>query len=61
MCTDLRLVRLSDLHVSVARDHDDLVYYVRSYDSWVTDAHDLRALGVTDPTTAQRALPLPAA
>ncbi|HZL65463.1 MAG TPA: linear amide C-N hydrolase [Thermoleophilia bacterium] len=45
----------------VARDHDNLVYYVRSYDSWVTDAHDLRALRVSDATTAQRALPLPVA
>ncbi len=27
----------------VARDHDGLVYYVRSYDGWMTDAHDLKA------------------
>lgn len=45
----------------VARDHDNLVYYVRTYDGWVTDAHDLKALGVSDPTTKQQALPLPAA
>jgi len=45
----------------VARDHDGLVYYVRSYDGWMTDAHDLHALGVSDPTTARSALPLPAA
>ena len=34
---------------SVARDHDNLIYYVRSYDSWTTDAHDLRQLGVIEP------------
>lgn len=34
---------------SVARDHDNLVYYVRSYDSWQTDSHDLHALGVDAP------------
>jgi choloylglycine hydrolase len=45
----------------VARDHDGLVYYVRSYDGWTTDAHDLRALGVSDPESGRRALPLPAA
>ena len=45
----------------VARDHDNLVYYVRTYDSWATDAHDLTALGVTDPKTKRRAIPLPAA
>jgi choloylglycine hydrolase len=45
----------------VARDHDQLVYYVRSYDGWTTDAHDLHALGVSDPKTARSALPLPAA
>jgi choloylglycine hydrolase len=45
----------------VARDHDGLVYYVRSYHGWTTDAHDLRALGVSDPGTTRTALPLPAA
>jgi choloylglycine hydrolase len=45
----------------VARDHDALVYHVRSYDGWTTDAHDLGALGVSDPTSSRRALPLPAA
>ena len=45
----------------VARDHDELVYYVRTYDSWVTDAHDLKALGVSDPATKRQALPLPVA
>jgi penicillin V acylase-like amidase (Ntn superfamily) len=43
---------------SVARDHDNLIYYVRAYDSWTIDAHDLRALGVAasgPPST----LPLP--
>lgn len=45
---------------SVARDHDNLVYYVRSYDSWQTDAHDLTALGVTSTGTPQT-LPLPSA
>lgn len=45
---------------SVARDHDHLVYYVRSYDGWTTDAHDLVALkvqGAGEPST----LPIPAA
>jgi len=37
------------------------VYYVRTYDSWVTEAHDLKALGVADAATKRRALPLPAA
>lgn len=44
----------------VARDHDNRLYYVRSYDGWTTDVHDLTALGVAatgTPTT----LPLPAA
>ncbi len=45
----------------VARDHDNRVYHVRTYDSWVTDTHDLKALGVSDPATERRALPLPAA
>ena len=43
----------------VARDHDNGVYYVRSYDGWTTDAHDLRALEV-DRTGPQVSLPLPA-
>lgn len=43
---------------SVARDHDNLIYYVRAYDSWTTDAHDLRALGVTG-SGAPSTLPLP--
>lgn len=42
----------------VVRDHDALVYYVRSYDGWTTDAHDLSALGVTATGTPQT-LPLP--
>lgn len=33
----------------VARDHDNAVYYVRSYDGWTTDTHDLGHLGVTRP------------
>ena len=45
---------------SVARDHDNLVYYVRAYDAWTTDAHDLAALGVAAPG-AQAAVPLPSA
>ncbi len=44
----------------VARDHDRLVYYVRSYDGWTTDAHDLHALGVADPKSSRRQFPLPA-
>jgi len=32
---------------SVVRDHDNCIYYVRSYDGWETDTHDLAALGVT--------------
>lgn len=44
----------------VARDHDNAVYYVRSYDGWTTDAHDLRALGVA--ATGERSwLPIPTA
>lgn len=42
----------------VARDHDNLVYYVRSYDGWTTDAHDLTALKVAEPG-APASLPLP--
>jgi penicillin V acylase-like amidase (Ntn superfamily) len=43
----------------VARDHDNLVYYVRAYDSWATDAHDLNGLGVADPEAKRQSLPLP--
>ncbi|MEI6361310.1 MAG: linear amide C-N hydrolase [Actinomycetes bacterium] len=42
----------------VVRDHDNLVYYVRSYDGWTTDVHDLRALKV-DQAGASSTLPLP--
>jgi choloylglycine hydrolase len=45
----------------VARDHDRLIYYVRSYDGWTTAAHDLTALSVSDPSSEPRTLPLPAA
>lgn len=38
---------------SVVRDHDNRVYYVRSYDGWQTDVHDLDALGVTGSGTPQ--------
>jgi hypothetical protein len=44
----------------VVRDHDNRVFYVRSYDGWTTDAHDLAALGVTG-TGSISTLPLPAA
>lgn len=44
----------------VARDHDNGVYYVRSYDGWTTDSHDLEALGVAS-TGARSWLPIPAA
>ena len=42
----------------VVRDHDNRVLYVRSYDGWTTDAHDLAALGVTG-TGPVTTLPLP--
>jgi choloylglycine hydrolase len=45
---------------SVARDHDNAVYYTRSYDGWQTDAHDLKALHVDEPGPPVT-LPLPAA
>ena len=45
---------------SVARDHDNAIYYVRSYDAWTTDTHDLKALGVDKPGT-RSAFPLPTA
>lgn len=44
----------------VVRDHGNLTYYVRSYDGWTTDAHDLRALKVNE-TGTQSNLPLPTA
>jgi choloylglycine hydrolase len=44
----------------VVRDHDSLVYYVRSYDGWTTDVHDLAALGVA-ATGSPSTLPLPSA
>ncbi len=44
----------------VARDHDNRLYYVRSYDGWSTDVHDLAALKVAQ--AGQRStLALPAA
>lgn len=43
----------------VVRDHDNRVYYVRSYDGWTTDAHDLADLKV-DQAGPQSTLPLPA-
>jgi choloylglycine hydrolase len=43
---------------SVARDHDRLVYFVRTYDAWGTAAYDLRQLGACDPGAARRSLPL---
>ena len=42
----------------VVRDHDNLVYFVRTYDSWVTATHDLHELGACDPSSARRSLPL---
>ena len=44
----------------VARDHDNRVYYVRSYDGWSTDVHDLAALKV-DRNGPVSSLSLPAA
>lgn len=44
----------------VVRDHDARVLYVRSYDGWTTDVHDLTALGV-DASGRRSALPLPTA
>lgn len=43
---------------SVARDHDNCIYYVRAYDSWDTDVHDLHTLGV-DGTGERSILPRP--
>jgi choloylglycine hydrolase len=43
----------------VVRDHDNLGYFVRGYDSWQTDAYDLHRLGVADSATQRRSLPLP--
>jgi len=45
----------------VVRDRDNLVYHVRTYDSWDTDSHDLRSLAVSDRTSRRRSVPLPAA
>jgi choloylglycine hydrolase len=45
----------------VVRDHDNLLYFVRTYDAWTTDVHDLRALGVSDPTAKRQSLALPRA
>ena len=44
----------------VVRDHDNLIYHVRTYDSWGTDSHDLRSLAVSDGTSLRRSVPLPA-
>lgn len=43
---------------SVARDHDNRVLYVRTYDSWITSVHDLAALGVM-AAGERRSLPMP--
>ncbi len=43
----------------VVRDHDRKVLYVRTYDGWGTDVHDLAALGVADDGP-RRVLPMPA-
>lgn len=42
----------------VVRDHDNCVYYVRSYDGWQTDVHNLSELCVME-TGVARTLPLP--
>lgn len=42
---------------SVARDHDELVYYVRSYDSWTTDSYELASLATADGQRSSHALP----
>lgn len=44
----------------VARDHDNRVLYVRSYDGWTTDVHDLSALKVLQAGPI-RQVPLPGA
>ena len=47
----------------VVREHDKLIYYVRSYDGWTTDAHDLIALSVSTPgapSTLELPVPVPA-
>ena len=44
----------------VVRDHDSRVLYVRSYDGWTTDVHDLAGLGVM-ASGAVTTLPLPSA
>ena len=63
LCSVPRFVAASGDYTqwSVARDHDNLTYYVRTYDAWTTDVHDLRALGVSDASTPRSALPLPTA
>lgn len=42
----------------VVRDHDAVVFYVRSYDGWTTDAHDLAELAVSTPGP-RSSLPVP--
>ncbi|TXH51124.1 MAG: linear amide C-N hydrolase, partial [Burkholderiaceae bacterium] len=42
----------------VVRDHATPTYYVRSYEGWTTDSHDLHQLGVTGDGP-RRVLPLP--
>ncbi len=44
----------------VVRDHDERRYYVRTYDGWTTDAHDLASLGVA-ATGARSVVALPTA
>ena len=44
----------------VVRDHDNGVYYVRTFDAWTTHAHNLHALGVAG-TGERSSLPLPTA
>lgn len=44
----------------VVRDHDRRAYYVRSYDGWTTDCHDLGSLAVSSPGQPTT-LPLPSA
>ena len=43
----------------VARDHDQKILYVRTYDDWGTDKHDLAELGVSK-SGPRRSLPLAA-
>ena len=44
----------------VVRDHDNRRFYVRSYDGWTTDVHDLGELKVDQPGQPST-LPLPSA